>query len=435
MDHEKLARLKAGAAEEGKQYLAIFLYLWVLLTLFSLHRAFIFNEDLLTYHQGLALLNAFALAKVVLLGQHFKLGGSRPDAPVAAPALIKSAIFGLLLIVFHLVEETLIGVWRGKTVAESVPTIGDGSLQAILISAILVFVSLIPFFAFVELERVLGAQDLHTLLWGRRRPKGASGEHVERHFLNTETVRDVVIGMADGLTVPFALAAGITAAIASSRVVVTAGLAEIVAGATAMGLGGYLAARSDQEHFHSEEKREYAEVEKLPEQERNELREIFSQYGLQKPELELGRHRCLRRQDALGGFHDALRTGTRTPRPETRPHQRHDHRRGLCRRRDDPARALHDGRRRETGVVPFGAFHRFRSSRLRRGEGPADGGQPAESRGADLPCRRIGGGSGLLSGVAFWVTAPAVPVLLLPSLKTAGGRAVARPYEAIMEAA
>ena len=78
--------------------------------------------------------------------------------------------------------------------------IGDGSLQAILISAILVFVSLIPFFAFVELERVLGAQDLHTLLWGRRRPKGASGEHVERHFLNTETVRDVVIGMADGLT-------------------------------------------------------------------------------------------------------------------------------------------------------------------------------------------------------------------------------------------
>jgi len=171
-------------------------------------------------------------------------------------------------------------------VAESVPTIGDGSLQAILISAILVFVSLIPFFAFVELERVLGAQELHALLWGRRPKRGAPGEHVERHFLNSQTVRDVVIGMADGLTVPFALAAGITAAIASSRVVVTAGFAEIVAGATAMGLGGYLAARSDQEHFHSEEKREYAEIEKLPEQERNELREIFSQYGLEKPELD-----------------------------------------------------------------------------------------------------------------------------------------------------
>ncbi|WP_424363906.1 VIT1/CCC1 transporter family protein [Methylocystis parvus] len=92
--------------------------------------------------------------------------------------------------------------------------------------------------------------------------------------------------MADGLTVPFALAAGITAAIASTRIVVTAGLAEIVAGAIAMGLGGYLAARSDHEHFQSEEKREYAEVEKLPEQERKELREIFSEYGLEKNELD-----------------------------------------------------------------------------------------------------------------------------------------------------
>jgi len=225
------------------------------------------------------------MAKVVLVAQHFRLGDSRPDAPVAVPALIKSALFALLLIAFHMAEETLIGVWRGKTVAEAVPTIGDGSLQAVLMTAVIVFVALIPFFAFVELERALGAEALDALLWGRR-PKAVTGEHVERHFLNTETVRDVVIGMADGLTVPFALAAGISAAIASSRVVVTAGLAEIVAGATAMGLGGYLAARSDQEHFQSEEKREYLEVEKLPEQERHELRDIFAQYGLTKPELD-----------------------------------------------------------------------------------------------------------------------------------------------------
>ncbi|WP_457795516.1 VIT1/CCC1 transporter family protein [Methylocystis sp. S23] len=119
-----------------------------------------------------------------------------------------------------------------------------------------------------------------------RRPKAAGSEHVERHFMNSEIVRDIVIGMADGLTVPFALAAGITAAVASTRLVVTAGLAEIVAGATAMGLGGYLAARSDHEHFQSEERREYAEVEKLPEQERKELREIFAEYGLGKPEVD-----------------------------------------------------------------------------------------------------------------------------------------------------
>jgi len=110
--------------------------------------------------------------------------------------------------------------------------------------------------------------------------------HIEKHFLGTQTVRDVVIGMADGLTVPFALAAGISAAVASTHIVVAAGLAEIVAGSIAMGLGGYLAARTDQEHFVSEEKREYFEVERVPEQERSELRDIFASYGLQSSELD-----------------------------------------------------------------------------------------------------------------------------------------------------
>ena len=79
--------------------------------------------------------------------------------------------------------------------------------------------------------------------------------HVEKHFTATETVRDVVIGMADGLTVPFALAAGLAAAVSTTKVIVTAGLAEIVAGAIAMGLGGYLAARTDAEHYGSERAR------------------------------------------------------------------------------------------------------------------------------------------------------------------------------------
>ncbi len=184
-----------------------------------------------------------------------------------------------------LVEETVIGVWHGKAVAEAIPTLGDGTLQSILMIAIILFVALIPFFAFIELERVIGPEELHTLLFGRKTSRVA-GTHVEKHFLNSETVRDVVIGMADGLTVPFALAAGISAAVASTRIVVTAGLAEIVAGSIAMGLGGYLAARSDQEHFLSEEKREYFEVDKLPEQERIELREIFSTYGLHDSELD-----------------------------------------------------------------------------------------------------------------------------------------------------
>ena len=110
--------------------------------------------------------------------------------------------------------------------------------------------------------------------------------HTERHFHPTIALRDVVIGLSDGLTVPFALAAGVSVAIASSRVVVTAGLAEIVAGAISMGLGGYLAARTDVEQYLSEERREYSEVELVPHIERDEVADIFKQYGLEGPELE-----------------------------------------------------------------------------------------------------------------------------------------------------
>lgn len=109
--------------------------------------------------------------------------------------------------------------------------------------------------------------------------------HVEKHFTGSEIVRDVVIGMADGLTVPFALAAGLSAAVTNTHVVVTAGLAEIVAGAIAMGLGGYLAARTDTEHYNSEEKREFEEVENLHDREIAETREIFETYGLKGDNL------------------------------------------------------------------------------------------------------------------------------------------------------
>jgi VIT1/CCC1 family predicted Fe2+/Mn2+ transporter len=111
-------------------------------------------------------------------------------------------------------------------------------------------------------------------------------KHVETHFTASATVRDVVIGMSDGLTVPFALAAGISGAIASSHIVVTAGIAEVAAGAIAMALGGYLAARTDVEHYRSEELREADEVENIPEAERAEVREIFASYGLEGSVLE-----------------------------------------------------------------------------------------------------------------------------------------------------
>ena len=104
--------------------------------------------------------------------------------------------------------------------------------------------------------------------------------HIEKHFTAGEAVRDVVIGMSDGLTVPFALAAGLTGAIASSRLVLTAGFAEIAAGSIAMGLGGYLAARSDAEHYASERKREEEEIVTVPDVEAKEVQDIFKTYGL-----------------------------------------------------------------------------------------------------------------------------------------------------------
>ena len=104
--------------------------------------------------------------------------------------------------------------------------------------------------------------------------------HIEKHFTATAAVRDVVIGMSDGLTVPFALAAGLSGAVASTKVVVIAGLAEIAAGSIAMGLGGYLAARTDSEHYHAEEEREYREIVELPDVEEREVAQVFEGYGL-----------------------------------------------------------------------------------------------------------------------------------------------------------
>ncbi len=104
--------------------------------------------------------------------------------------------------------------------------------------------------------------------------------HVEKHFTAGESVRDVVIGMSDGLTVPFALAAGLSGAIANTRLVVTAGLAEIAAGSIAMGLGGYLAARSDAEHYANERRREELEVREKAQAERDEVSGVFRGYGL-----------------------------------------------------------------------------------------------------------------------------------------------------------
>src|SRR5258705_2849930 len=110
-------------------------------------------------------------------------------------------------------------------------------------------------------------------------------QHTEHHFTSSEVVRDIVIGMSDGLTVPFALAAGLTGTkTINTAIIVTAGLAEIAAGSIAMGLGGYLAARSDAQHYAKEREREKKEVAEIPHEEMREVAEVFQAYGLTEDE-------------------------------------------------------------------------------------------------------------------------------------------------------
>lgn len=110
--------------------------------------------------------------------------------------------------------------------------------------------------------------------------------HIEKHFTATEVVRDIIIGMADGLTVPFALAAGLSSVVANNSIIIAAVFAEIAAGSIAMGLGGYLAAKNEFDHYYSEKQREIDEVKNMPEKEKSEVAEIFETYGLTKEETK-----------------------------------------------------------------------------------------------------------------------------------------------------
>jgi VIT1/CCC1 family predicted Fe2+/Mn2+ transporter len=140
--------------------------------------------------------------------------------------------------------------------------------------------------------------------------------HIEKHFTASDTVRDIVIGMADGLTVPFALAAGLSGAVVASTVILTAGFAEIAAGSIAMGLGGYLAARSDAEHFESEREREQEEIVEKPEAEAEEVRQVFVSYGLTPAEAKPVVEALRQRPDAWVDFMMRFELGLEKPNPK-----------------------------------------------------------------------------------------------------------------------
>ncbi len=139
--------------------------------------------------------------------------------------------------------------------------------------------------------------------------------HKEEHLSSSEFITDIVIGMSDGLTVPFALAAGLSGAVSSNTVIITAGIAEIVAGSIAMGLGGYLAGKTEQEHYQAELKREYDEVENLPEKEKQEVRDVFAEYGLSREAQDLIADEMSKDKDKWVDFMMKYELGLEKPHP------------------------------------------------------------------------------------------------------------------------
>jgi hypothetical protein len=148
-----------------REFVAMFLYLWLLFALFAYHEAIVLAKHHIDYKPfGLAFVNAFVLAKVMLVAEELRAGTRfRKSAPVF-PVLHKSLLFAIIFICFNMAEEIVIGLWKGRTIAESIPKIGGGSPLGIVIASLIITVALIPFFAFRELSRVMGKGVLEALV-------------------------------------------------------------------------------------------------------------------------------------------------------------------------------------------------------------------------------------------------------------------------------
>jgi VIT1/CCC1 family predicted Fe2+/Mn2+ transporter len=224
--------------------------------------------------------------------------------------------------------------------------------------------------------------------------------HVEKHFTGSESGRDVVIGMADGLTVPFALAAGLSAAVTSTHIIVTAGLAEIAAGAIAMGLGGYLAARTDEEHYASEQRQEYQEIKELREVELEEVAGIFRGYGMEGQALEQATDAIAADPKRWVNFMMRFELGLERPNPRRAPISATTIAISYSRRINSSV-AVHSGAGAASGAALFGSLYRNRASAFRGGEGPSDRNQHGQVGASDDVRRRRGGRRRFLFGVVI----------------------------------
>ena len=162
-------KFKEKASEEFKRFFVIFLYLWVVFGLLSIHKSIVLLQHHLdTEENTFAFINAFVFAKVLLVGEHFNLGTRFNHKPLIYPILHKCFIFTLVLMSFHVIESTAVGLWHGETLANSLPPFLGWSPKGLLAVGVMCFVLLLPFFGFRELARVMGRQRMWALLFERR---------------------------------------------------------------------------------------------------------------------------------------------------------------------------------------------------------------------------------------------------------------------------
>lgn len=167
---EFLGNLPAMIFHETKRLLGIALYFFLLIGLFTVFKAATLGDEHILYHQGFAIINALVLAKVVLLAELAHVAENFKDRPLIYPIVFKSAVFSALLSAFYIAEEVLVGVRHGSTIAESVPEMGGGGWRGTAVVAVILFFGLIPFFFYRELARVLGQDELRSLVFKRGKP-------------------------------------------------------------------------------------------------------------------------------------------------------------------------------------------------------------------------------------------------------------------------
>lgn len=168
-------RWTAKAIHEAKRFLAIFVYLWILFGLFLIHETIILAQHGIGFTRyGFAFINAWILAKVMLVAEDLNIARGFESRPLVYPVLYKSTVFGIVFLCFSVAEQASLGLWHGKRLADSIPAIGNGSPLGILSLALLIVFALMPYFAFREIDRAIGSGKLRALLLSRRPPSDAA---------------------------------------------------------------------------------------------------------------------------------------------------------------------------------------------------------------------------------------------------------------------